>query len=59
MTTKILKYLWLIVAILALAAGTHQTINEGFRESYHFLIIILIALMFYFYRTTKKNEASN
>lgn len=59
MAAKILKYLWLIVAFLALVAGTHQTINEGFKESYPFLIILLIALMFYFYRTSKKNEASH
>jgi hypothetical protein len=50
MPQKILKYLWLITAILALGAGIHLTITSGFRESYPFFIIFSIALAFYFYR---------
>ncbi len=60
MSRKILEILWLILALLSLAAGIYQTISTGFGDSYQFFIIFLFAaLVFAFrrkYRKSKENE---
>jgi len=50
MAAKILKYLWLTLAILALAAAIHKTIIAGIQESYMYFVVCGIAVLFYLYR---------
>jgi hypothetical protein len=58
---KILETVWFIVALLSVVAGIHKTYTDGgFRESYLFFIISLIAfLMFFFRRSMRKSEKEN
>lgn len=55
---RILETVWLIVAILSVIAGIHKTyVDGGFRESYLFFSISVIAfLMFFFRKNLRKNE---
>jgi len=54
-TNHILEIVWLIVAILSLFAGIHQTFTQGFSESWLFLLIAVIGfLMFSFRRNLRK-----
>jgi TM2 domain-containing membrane protein YozV len=51
----ILEIFWLIVAVLSLGAGIHQTFNEGIRRSWLFLLIALIGfIMFLLRRNLRK-----
>ncbi len=53
----ILEIFWLIVAILGLIAGIHQTYNQGLKESWLFFLIALIGFaMFYLRRTMRKKQ---
>jgi len=54
----ILEIFWLIIAILSLGAGIHQTYYEGISRSWLFLIITLLALGMYYLRRNlrKKTE---
>jgi len=58
---RILEIVWLIVAVLSIAAGIHKTyIEGGFRESYLFFIIAFISfLMFFFRRSMRKKDDAN
>jgi TM2 domain-containing membrane protein YozV len=52
----ILEIFWLIIAVLSLFAGIHQTVNErGIRHSWLFLLIALIGFsMFLLRRNLRK-----
>ena len=52
-----LEIFWLIVAILSLGAGIHQTYNEGIRRSWVFLLIAVLGFSMYSLRRfLRKNE---
>jgi hypothetical protein len=54
-TNHILEIFWLIVAILSLIAGIHQTFTEGFGKSWLFFLIAVVGfLMFYLRRNLRK-----
>jgi TM2 domain-containing membrane protein YozV len=46
----ILEIFWLIIAVLSIIAGIHQTINEGIRHSWLFFLIALIGLCMFILR---------
>lgn len=51
----ILEIFWLVVAILALIAGIHQTYMQGLKESWLFFLIACTGFaMFYMRRTLRK-----
>lgn len=53
----ILEIFWLIMAVLGMIAGTHQTCTQGLRESWLFFLITLIGFaMFYLRRTLRKKQ---
>jgi uncharacterized membrane protein len=53
----ILEIFWLIVAILGLIAGIHQTYTQGLKESWLFFLIALVGFaMFYMRRTLRKKQ---
>jgi len=45
-----MKHIWIIVAIICLAAAVHSTLNEGIKESYLFFIFALVSLIMFFLR---------
>jgi len=56
--THILEIFWLIVAILSLLAGIHQSMNQGIKESWLFYLIAAIGfLMFYLRRNLRKKSS--
>jgi len=58
--SKILEVLWLIVSIMCLSAGIHQTINEGISKSYVFFIFSFIAFIMYSIRKqVRKTQKEN
>jgi hypothetical protein len=46
----ILEIAWLIVALLSLGAGIHQTFHEGLMRSWLFLLIALLGFSMFFIR---------
>ena len=51
----ILEIFWLIVGILGLAAGIHQTLRQGLKESWLFFLISVTGFtMFYMRRNLRK-----
>lgn len=56
--TFILEIFWLIVGILGLAAGIHQTIREGLKESWLFFLISVTGLTMYFMRRNLRKKYS-
>ncbi len=54
MSRKILEILWLVLAVLSLAAGISQLTKTGFRDSYPFFIIFLIAFLIFGLRRRKR-----
>jgi len=45
-----IKYVWLTLFILCLAAGIHQTWRQGFSKSYVFFVCAIFAFGFYWIR---------
>jgi len=43
----ILEIVWLVVAIISLAAYINKTISSGFNQSYPFLIILTVSIFIY------------
>ncbi len=58
MSRKILEILWLILAILALAAGIYETFTGTFRESYRFFLIFLLAIVIFLLRRNRRRKNS-
>lgn len=53
----ILEIFWLVVAVLALIAGIHQTYMQGLKESWLFFLIALTGFaMFYMRRTMRRKQ---
>jgi len=57
-TNHILEIFWLIVAILSLFAGIHQTVTQGFGESWLFFLITLVGFMMFFLRRNLRKKLS-
>jgi len=59
-SAHILEIFWLIVAILSLGTGIHQTFHEGISRSWLFLLISLISFGMYSLRRNfrKKKDKS-
>ncbi len=58
MSRKILEILWLILAVLSLGAAIYQTCSDGFRESYRFFLIFLLAILVYAFRRHQRIKNS-
>lgn len=59
---RVLEILWIIISVLCLFAGIHQTYFEGFSKSYLFFIFSFIAFIMYLLRKEirkSKKENSN
>ena len=55
----ILEIVWLCCAVIALLAGVHKTVVNGFSESYIFFIIVVISFLMYSVRRyIRKNVAT-
>ena len=54
----ILEIFWLVVALLSLIAGIHQTVTMGFRESWLFFIIALVGFLMFFLRRNLRKKLS-
>jgi len=59
----IIEIVWLVIAILGLAAGVHKTVISGINESYPFFIITIISIFIYtlrrHFRLAKKDKPSD
>jgi hypothetical protein len=56
MSRKILEILWLILAILSLGAAIFKTYSDGFRDSYQFFLIFLLAVLIYAIRKQRRRH---
>jgi hypothetical protein len=54
----VLEILWLIVGILGLAAGIHQTMRKGLKESWMFFLISAVGFGMYFMRRNLRKKLS-
>jgi len=52
----ILEIFWLVITILALIAGIHQTYMESLRESWLFFLIALTGFTMYYMRRTLRKK---
>ncbi len=52
----ILEIFWLVIAILGLIAGIHQTYMEGLRESWLFFLIAFTGFAMYYMRRTLRKK---
>jgi hypothetical protein len=52
----ILEIFWLVVAILGLVAGMHQTYREGLQKSWLFFLIACIGFSMFFLRRTMRKK---
>jgi len=57
-TAHILEIFWLIIAILSLGAGIHQTITEGLGESWLFFLITVVGFLMFFLRRNLRKKLS-
>jgi hypothetical protein len=55
----ILEFLWFVAFIASLAAGIHQTAQEGFHKSYLFFIICCLSLAMYLFRRKQRKQEKN
>jgi len=51
--------MWLILAILSLAAGIYQTFYTGFGDSYQFFLIFLFAALVFVIRRRSRRKKEN
>jgi hypothetical protein len=54
----ILEIFWLIVGVLALGAGIHQTFRQGLKESWLFFLISAIGFGMFFMRRNIRKKSS-
>lgn len=54
----ILEIFWLIVAVLGLAAGIHQTTRQGLKDSWLFFLISATGFGMYFMRRNLRKKMS-
>jgi hypothetical protein len=55
----ILEIFWLIIAVLSLVAGIHQTFNEGISRSWLFMVIALISFGMYSLRRNLRKKTQD
>ncbi len=53
---NLLKYIWLITAIIAIILGIASTIKSGIAESYPLFIIAIVAYLMFRFRKTINNR---
>jgi len=58
---NILEIFWLIITILTLVTGIHSSFKHGFKNSYIFFIMTILAFLLYLARRTLriKNSTDN
>jgi hypothetical protein len=54
----ILEIFWFIIGILAIAAGIHQTLQHGLKESWLFFLISATGFGMYFMRRNLRKKIS-
>jgi hypothetical protein len=55
----VMAYIWLTVAILSMGLGIHKTVVAGFKNSYMFFIVFVLAFTMYFLRKNLKPPNHN
>lgn len=53
----ILEIFWLIVGVLAIATGIHQTLKQGLKESWLFFLISVVGFTMYFMRRNLRKKS--
>lgn len=53
----IFEGIWAVMTIVCIISGIHQTINEGFGESYMFFILAVIAFLMFLIRRHKRKTS--
>ncbi len=56
MKSKFREYMWLVISIICIIAGTHQTFVIGINESYVFFILAALSLLLF---TIRRNLRKN